>query len=165
MLAVLILGVLDGLLLAIGISLFLTLKGLTEARIAVLGRLRTATISSIWPCTLTPRSNQTFWSCAPEAPMFFWNAERLMVLLQRTPGPTWAVVKVVVLSLEESPDLDGSCIEARCANSASSYNDQASAIVARLKSKALLQRAHLPGVTLTVLSIDEAVTLARRQTA
>ena len=99
----------DGiLLLAIGISLFLTLKGLTEARIAVLGRPRTATISSIWPYALMPRSNQTFWSCAPKHPgMFFWNAERLMVLLQRTLAQHGAAVKVVVLSLE-SPDLDGS---------------------------------------------------------
>ncbi|HEX5310892.1 SulP family inorganic anion transporter [Aquabacterium sp.] len=166
-LAVLVLGVLDGLLLSIGISLFLTLKSLTEARIAVLGRLKDS--HDFIDLELYPHAkvDPDILVVRPEAPMFFWNAERLMVLLQRTLAQHGPAAKAVVLSLEESPDLDGSCIEALRELSQQLLRSGQHLIVARLKSKAytVLQRAHLPGVTLTVLSIDEAVTLARKRTA
>lgn len=162
-LAVLVLGVLDGLLLSIGVSLFLTLKGLADVRLAVLGRLKDS--HDFVDLEVYPRAHiePDILVVRPEAPLFFWNAERLMTLVQRQLAQRGGV-KVVVLSLEESPDLDGSCVEALRELSLNLTRSGQRLIVARLKSKAyvVLQRAGLVGATLTVLSIDEAVSLARQ---
>ncbi|MDE2431529.1 MAG: SulP family inorganic anion transporter [Burkholderiales bacterium] len=165
-LAVLVLGVLDGLLVSIGLSLFLTLKELADVRLAVLGRLKDShdfVEQDLYP-DVHPEPD--ILVVRPEAPMFFWNAERLMTLLQRQLSQQ-PQVKAVVLSLEESPDLDGSCIEALRELSLQLIRSGQYLVIARLKSKAyaVLQRAHLPGAVLTVLSIDEAVSLARKQFA
>ncbi|MDE2593121.1 MAG: SulP family inorganic anion transporter [Burkholderiales bacterium] len=163
-LSVLVLGVLDGLLLSVGVSLFLTLKGLTDARLAVLGRLKET--HDFVDLAVYPQAHvdPDILVVRPEAPLFFWNAERLMTLLQRQLAQRGGV-KVVVLSLEESPDLDGSCVEAMRELSLNLAHSGQRLIIARLKSKAyvVLQRAGLAGTTLTVLSIDEAVVLAKQQ--
>ena len=163
-LSVLVLGVLDGLLLSVGVSLFLTLKGLTDARLAVLGRLKDT--HDFVDLAVYPKAHidPDILVVRPEAPLFFWNAERLMTLLQRQLAQRGGV-KVVVLSLEESPDLDGSCVEAMRELSLNLARSGQRLIIARLKSKAyvVLQRAGLAGTTLTVLSIDEAVALAKQQ--
>lgn len=162
-LSVLVLGVLDGLLLSVGVSLFLTLKGLTDARLAVLGRLKET--HDFVDLQVYPKAHvdPDILVVRPEAPLFFWNAERLMTLLQRQLAQRGGV-KVVVLSLEESPDLDGSCLEAMRELSLNLLRSGQRLIIARLKSKAygVLQRAGLAGTTLTVLSIDEAVALAKQ---
>ncbi len=163
-LSVLVLGVLDGLLLSVGVSLFLTLKGLTDARLAILGRLKET--HDFVDLAVYPKAHidPDILVVRPEAPLFFWNAERLMTLLQRQLAQRGGV-KVVVLSLEESPDLDGSCVEAMRELSLNLARSGQRLIIARLKSKAyvVLQRAGLAGTTLTVLSIDEAVALAKQQ--
>ncbi|HET8869675.1 MAG TPA: SulP family inorganic anion transporter [Aquabacterium sp.] len=165
-LAVLVLGVLDGLLLSIGVSLFLTLKGLTDVRLAVLGRLKDSHDFVEQELDPEVHLDPEILVVRPEAPLFFWNAERAVTLLQRQLGRQGAV-KAVVLSLEESPDLDGSCVEALRELSVQLLRSGQRLVIARLKSKAyaVLQRAHLPGAVLTVLSIDEAVSLARKQVA
>lgn len=164
-LAVLVLGVLDGLLLSIGVSLFLTLKSLTDARLAVLGRLKDSHDFVDLAVYSHAKVDPEVLVVRPEAPLFFWNAESLMGMLQHRLGQA-RQVKVVILSLEESPDLDGSCVEALREMSLQLHRSGVHLIVARLKSNAyvVLQRAGLVGATLTVLSIDEAVALAKKQT-
>lgn len=162
--AVLWLGVLDGLLAAIAISLFMTLRGLAQAHVAILGRLDEG--HDFIEMNLSPlvKQEEAMLILRPEAPMFFGNVESLMaqvrMALRGSPG-----AKCLILSLEESPDLDGSCVEAMKELCADLGKAQQLLVVARLKSRAyiVLQRAILPHSTLTMLSIDDAVKLARAQ--
>ena len=109
-LAVLALGVLDGLLAAIAFSLVMLLRELASPRLAVLGRvgehdyvnvLRYPNAANV-PGMLVLR---------PEEPLFFANAEPLLVMA-RDQVLQHADAKLVVLSLEESPDLDSTSLEA-----------------------------------------------------
>ncbi|TAK95337.1 MAG: SulP family inorganic anion transporter [Aquabacterium sp.] len=162
--AVLWLGVLDGLLAAIGISLFMTLRGLAQAHVAVLGRLDEG--HDFIDVKLSPlvRQEEGLLIVRPEAPMFFGNVESLMAQIRtawrRCPG-----AQCLILSLEESSDLDGSCVEAMKELSAELSSAGQLLIVARLKSRAyiVLRRAALSHSTLTMLSIDDAVKLGRAQ--
>ncbi len=109
-LAVMIFGVLDGLLAAIAVSLAMLLKSLASPRLSVLGRVgahdyvgleRFANAVTV-PGMLVLR---------PEEPLFFANAEPLLAQARqrvlRAPD-----TRLVVLSLEESPDLDSTALEA-----------------------------------------------------
>src|ERR1700674_100077 len=107
--AVIVFGMLDGLLAAIAFSLAMLLHSLSSPRLSVLGRMGAHDFVSV------ERFAQA--ACAPgilvlrpEEPLFFANVESLMALarqrvLQQTD------VRLVVLSLEESPDLDGTALE------------------------------------------------------
>lgn len=159
--AVLWLGVLDGLLMAIGASLFMTLRGLAQAKVTELGRM--GDTHDFIDLNLHPQASRIpgLLIVRPEAPLFFGNVESLLGqvrhLMRRQDG-----VRTLILSLEESPDLDGSSVEALrdlCFEMARAGRQ---VIVARLKNPAyiVLQRAALPGVQLTVLSTDDAVTHA-----
>ncbi|HLQ09601.1 MAG TPA: SulP family inorganic anion transporter [Steroidobacteraceae bacterium] len=109
-LAVMIFGVLDGLLAAIAVSLAMLLKSLASPRLSVLGRVgahdyvgleRFANAVTV-PGMLVLR---------PEEPLFFANAEPLLAQARRRVlrAPD---TRLVVLSLEESPDLDSTALEA-----------------------------------------------------
>jgi len=109
-LAVMIFGVLNGLLVAIAFSLVLLLRSLAEPRLAVLGRVGAHDYVSIerFPAAvITP----DMLVVRPEEPLFFANAEPLLAQVRARvlAAPT---AKLVVLSLEESPDLDGTTLEA-----------------------------------------------------
>lgn len=162
--AVLWLGVLDGLLASIGISLFMTLRGLAQARVAVLGRLDDG--HDFIDVKLSPlvRQEERLLIVRPEAPMFFGNVESLMAQI-RAEWRRWPSARCLILSLEESPDLDGSCVEAMKELQADLSRAGQVLIVARLKSRAyvVLQRAGLSMHALTMLSIDDAVKLSRTQ--
>ncbi len=160
--AVLWLGVLDGLLVSIGISLFMTLRGLAQARLAVLGRLDEG--HDFIDLKLSPMAvpEEGMLIVRPEAPLFFGNVESLMAQV-RDEVARHPSAQTLILSLEESPDLDGSCVEALRDLSAWLQQAGRRLMLARLKNPAyiVLQRAALPKVTLNVLSIDDAVKLAR----
>jgi len=161
--AVLLLGVLDGLLAAVAVSLLLYLRELSAARVAELGRLADSHDFVLLdghgevhpvPGTLILR---------PEAALFFGNVERVagavVERLQRPPAGSW---QRVVLSLEESPDLDSSCIETLAELARSLQARGLSLHLARLKAAALdaLARAalpELPAAALSGLSVDEVV--------
>lgn len=161
--AVLWLGVLDGLLAAIGISLFMTLRGLAQARVAVLGRLEGG--HDFIDLKLSPMAvpEDGMLIVRAEAPLFFGNVESLMAQV-RDEVARHPAARTLILSLEESPDLDGSCVEALRDLNAALQQAGRRLMLARLKSRAyiVLQRAALPKVMLTVLSIDDAVQLAKR---
>ncbi|MGZ5885234.1 MAG: SulP family inorganic anion transporter, partial [Burkholderiaceae bacterium] len=109
---VLILGVLDGLLAAIGISLLMMLRRLAESSIAVLGRLGQG--HDFVDLALHPEARPTpgMIILRPEQPLFFANAERIFVQARSITIAADKTIHTVIVSLEESPDLDSTSVEA-----------------------------------------------------
>jgi MFS superfamily sulfate permease-like transporter len=159
-LAVMIFGVLNGLLAAIAFSLAMLIRSLASPRLSVLGRVGTHDYVSIarFPNAVTVPQLLVL---RPEAPMFFANAEPLMsqVRAQVRAAPA---AKLVVLSLEESPDLDSTALETLsefCSWFAARGGEFR---VARLKERArdALARTNLsllPAASLDYSSVDDAV--------
>jgi MFS superfamily sulfate permease-like transporter len=158
--AVLTFGMIDGLLAAIAFSLGMLLRSLSNPRLSVLGRVGAHDFvdvarfpqASCPPCTLILR---------PEEPLFFANVEPLLLaarqrVLQRSD------VRLLILSLEESPDLDGTALE--CLGEFATWLTarRIGLRLARLKESArdALERANfgqLPATALEYSSVDDAV--------
>jgi sulfate permease, SulP family len=161
-LAVLLLGVLDGLLLAIAVSLLWTLRKLSEPNVSVLGRLgdthdfvdtRSHKDAQPVPGMLIVR---------PEAPLFFANVERVLAYLRTLTASQGNDVRHTIISLEESGDVDGSTIEALQTYATEIQSEGRQLVLARLKPRALrvLSRAAtdaLPVEALHELSVDVCV--------
>jgi MFS superfamily sulfate permease-like transporter len=158
--AVIVFGMLDGLLAAIAFSLAMLLHSLSSPRLSVLGRMGAHDFVSVerFPeVACTPG----ILVLRPEEPLFFGNAEPLLALarhrvLQQTD------VRLVVLSLEESPDLDGTALECLGEFAAWLAARKIEMRVARLKeaSRDALMRANfhtLPPSDLDYSSVDDAV--------
>jgi len=120
-LAVVALGVLNGLLVAIGFSLAMLLRTLATPRLSALGRL--ADSHDFVDIARHPQAQPPAGTMIlrPEEPLFFANAEPMLALARarvlaqddaRQPAATVAPTTRVILSLEESPDLDSSALEA-----------------------------------------------------
>jgi MFS superfamily sulfate permease-like transporter len=159
-LAVMFFGVLNGLLAAIAFSLALLIKSLASPRLSVLGRVGAHDYLSVerFPEALTVPGMLVL---RPEEPLFFANAEPLLTQV-REQVLNAPAVKLVVLSLEESPDLDGTTLEVlgEFCNWLSTRG--AELRVARLKEAArdALARAKLtllPPNSLDYSSVDDAV--------
>ncbi|HEX4648467.1 MAG TPA: SulP family inorganic anion transporter [Steroidobacteraceae bacterium] len=159
-LTVMIFGVLNGLLAAIAISLALLLKSLATPRLSELGRAGAHDYVSLgrFPGAATAPDMLVL---RPEEPLFFANAEPLLAQVRRRvlAKPS---ARLVVLSLEESPDLDSTTLEALEEFCSWLSARGAQFRVARLKDlarEALLraQLAHLPAATLDYSSVDDAV--------
>lgn len=159
-LAVLVFGILDGLLAAIVFSLAMLIRSLAAPRLSVLGRFGAHDYLDVerYPDVITDPETLVL---RPEEPLFFANAQPLLSLVRqrllRQPS-----VRRVVLSLEESPDLDGTTLEVLgefCSWLATRHIELR---VARLKERArdALWRARLPLLPPTALdysSVDDAV--------
>jgi MFS superfamily sulfate permease-like transporter len=165
--AVLLLGVLDGLLVAVAISVLLMLKQMSAADIQILGRIdggrdfvdlqRHPTAQAV-PGVLIVR---------PGEALFFANVERILGAALRLIRHSQTPVHTVILSLEESPDLDGTSIEALQEFFVRVHQEGKRLILSRLKDDAQLALAVLPqvavsGVVLSGLSVDGAVQQALR---
>ena len=160
-LAVIVLGVLNGLLAAIAFSLAMLIRSLAVPRLAVLGRVGAHDYVSLqrFPSAATVAEMLVV---RPEEPLFFANAEALFARLREL-VLAQPQVKLVVLSLEESPDLDSTALEVLsefCTWLATARG--AELRLARLKDAAreVLARAqlpHLPPATLDYSSVDDAV--------
>jgi len=160
--AVLVLGVLDGLLLAVAISVVLMLKQMSAADIQILGRidgghdfvdLQRHPAAQTVPGVLIVR---------PGEALFFANVERILGstlrLIRHSPTP----IHSVILSLEESPDLDGTSIEALQEFFVRVRGEGKQLVLARLKDSAQMALSALPEVKdtqviLSDLSVDGAV--------
>ncbi|WP_047528252.1 SulP family inorganic anion transporter [Pseudomonas sp. 11/12A] len=160
--AVLVLGVLDGLLVSVAISVLLMLKQMSAANIQILGRIdgghdfvdvQRHPAAETVPGVLVVR---------PDEALFFANVERILGaalhLIRHPPAP----IHTVILSLEESPDLDGTSIEAMQEFFVRVHNEGKRLILARLKDSAESVLSALPevranGVMLSGLSVDGAV--------
>ncbi len=109
-LGVLSLGVLDGLLLAVGLSLAQLLYRLAHPSLSQLGQLGTSHDYVDMAAHDTARAEGGLAIFRPNAPLFFANAETVLGLVARRAQGLG--VPVVVLSLEESDDLDTTAAEA-----------------------------------------------------
>ncbi|RKS27820.1 MFS superfamily sulfate permease-like transporter [Pseudomonas sp. WPR_5_2] len=164
--AVLVLGVLDGLLVAVAISVLLMLKQMSAADIQILGRidgghdfvdLQRHPAAQTVPGVLIVR---------PGEALFFANVERILGGALRLIRHSQEPVHSVILSLEESPDLDGTSIEALQAFFVQVHQEGKRLTLARLKDSAQAALAALPeveanGVVLSGLSVDGAVQQVR----
>src|SRR5207244_2926596 len=97
----------------------------------------------------------------PEEPLFFANAEPLFALARRR-ALQQTDVRLVVFSLEESPDLDGTALESLGEFASWLAAREIEMRVARLKdgSRDALMRANfkpLPAAGLDYSSVDDAV--------
>jgi len=110
-LGVLALGVLNGMLLAIALSLGALLQRLATPRVARLGRLGDSHdyVDIARHGDAVAPAHIAIWR--PTAPLFFANAERMLelVLAGTRADPT---AHAVILSLEESHDLDSTALDA-----------------------------------------------------
>ena len=158
--AVLLFGVLNGLLAAIAFSVGWLLKELASPRISVLGRVGAHDYVDVERFPQAVRAPGLL-VLRPEEPLFFANAEPLMQrarqLVRAAPD-----TRRVVVSFEESPDLDSTAIETLgelCAWLAARGIELR---VARLRHtvRDALTRAQLPLLSADVLdysSVDDAV--------
>ncbi len=151
--AVLLLGVLNGLLVSIAVSLALLIRELTQPRLTALGRLGEShdfvSIGAHPQVGAVPG----LLILRPEEPLFFANAE---AVLDNAAAQLAAArdVHTLVLSLEESPNLDGTAIEVLGQFAAQVTRGGRTLRLARLKDPvlAVLTAAALPGLTGPVLS-------------
>jgi MFS superfamily sulfate permease-like transporter len=158
--AVLLFGMLDGLLAAIAFSLAMLLHSLSSPRLSVLGRMGAHDFVSV---VRFPQASCTpgILVLRPEEPLLFANAEPLLALarqrvLQQTD------VRLVIFSLEESPDLDGTALESLGEFAAWLAVRKIELRVARLKeaSRDALVRANFSQLQMAGLdysSVDDAV--------
>ncbi|MFJ2362748.1 SulP family inorganic anion transporter [Pseudomonas sp. NPDC087697] len=163
--AVLVLGVLDGLLVAVAISVLLMLKQMSAADIQILGHIGTGhdfvdvqrhPLAKAVPGMLIVR---------PSEALFFANAERILGGALRLIRHSETPIHTVILSLEESPDLDGTSIEALEEFFLRVHIEGKRLVLARLKDEAQTVLSALPEaersqVVLCGLSVDGAVQLA-----
>ena len=166
---VLLFGVLDGLLVAIAISLLLMLRRLSRPGMSVLGRLGESHDYVKLALHRNARAQPELLILRLDEPLFFVNAERSLhlarAMLEERAGP----LRKVILSLEESPDLDGSSVEALRDFAAFVRQQRLSLALARLKEPAymvlqlalgdLLAVQAGPALLLSELSVAEAVRL------
>jgi SulP family sulfate permease len=109
-LAVFFLGVLDGMLAAVGISLLIALNRFSQPVVHVLGQLGTTRNFVDINTQQGAASVPGVLIVRPEEPLFFASAERVTVEI-------WRLVKAgppltsVILSLEESADLDSTAVD------------------------------------------------------
>lgn len=165
-LGVLLLGVLDGLLAATGLSLMLLLRRFSESGIAVLGRLGQG--HDFVNMALHPEAQPVpgILILRPDQPLFFANVERILQQARHTIAAAGPAVHSVILSLEESPDLDGTSLEALHDFYLFAAGRNKRLLLARLKEPVfdLLQRVApdgLPAPSFSALSVAETVRMAQ----
>ena len=167
-LAVLWLGVLDGLLAAIAISLMMLLRRFSEASVCELGRLREGHDFVSIKDHPDAKPVAGLLILRPDEPLFFANVERILVRARQRIAAAGPGVHAVIVSLEETFDLDGSTVEAL-----QTFFDWVSSqgkhlVLARLKHPVhqLLDKVVPAGPsspTLIGLSVDDAVHIALGQ--
>ncbi|MBY8958520.1 SulP family inorganic anion transporter [Pseudomonas sp. MIS38] len=160
--AVLVLGILDGLLVSVAISVLLMLKQMSAADIQVLGRIDGGHDFVDLQRHPTAVTEPGVLIVRPSEALFFANVERVLGAALHLIRHSDVPLHTVILSLEETPDLDGTSIEAIQEFFLRVHQDGKRLILARLKHEALAVLEVLPevqanGVTLSGLSVDGAV--------
>jgi MFS superfamily sulfate permease-like transporter len=163
-LAVLSLGILNGLLFAIAFSLIMLLRRLATPRLSVLGRLDGGHDFVDLAAHAQAREVPGVLIVRPEEPLFFANAEAVFAQVRHRVADR-SDLREVVLSLEESPDLDGTVLES-LGDFVAWLDARSIALrVARLKDHArtALERMALPQLppqALEYWSVEDAVLAA-----
>jgi len=159
--AVLLFGVLHGLLLAIGASVAMLLRRMSRPQISWLGRwgdshdfvdLARHPEATALPDLLIAR---------PEVPLYFGNADSVLSAVRHTMRDR-RPARGLVLSLEESPDLDGTALEALCEFAAYAQSHGIPLRLARVKDAvrdllARIKSPALPEAAWQAWSVDDAV--------
>ena len=163
--SVLLLGVLDGLLVAIAVSLVSLIRRLSEPRLSVLGRIGDGHDFISIEAHPAAIALPGFLILRPEEPLFFANVEAVLdsAVAQLAAAPA---ARTLVLSLEESPDLDGTAVEALGQFAIQVQSSSCELRLARLKDPVfdLLTVAALPGLTgatLSGASVDAVISAAQ----
>ncbi len=109
--AVLAFGILHGMLVAVGLSLIAALRQFAQPQIRILGELDKS--RNFVDVIRHPEARETpgVKIIRPDEPLFFANCERVMLAIRQVLDATPAI-RIVVLSLEESTDLDSTAIDA-----------------------------------------------------
>ena len=159
--AVLTLGILNGLLVAIAFSLVMLLRQLATPRLSVLGQLPGSHDFVDIAEHPSAQEQAGMLILRPEEPLFFANAESVLALARQRVDEH-AGTRVVVLSLEESSDLDSTALESLADFTTWLSARDISLRVARLKDavRELLLRAALPQLlpqALDFWSVQDAV--------
>ena len=143
--AVLALGILNGLLVAIAFSLVMLLRQLATPRLSVLGQLPGSHDFVDIAEHPSAQEQAGMLILRPEEPLFFANAESILALARQRVDEH-AGTRVVVLSLEESSDLDSTALESLADFATWLGARHIPLRVARLKDavRELLLRAALP---------------------
>lgn len=111
-LAVLMLGVLHGMLVAVGLSLVAALRRFSLPVVHELGQLGTSRNYVVIDAHTDASRVPGVLILRPEGPLFFANAERVVAdIITRLQTARADTVCVVILSLEESSDLDSTAVE------------------------------------------------------
>jgi len=163
-LAVLVFGVLDGLLAAIAVSLFIMLRELSEPQVCWLGRLGNGHDYIDLGRHPEAKAMPGILIARPDSPLFFANAERIFAAIVAKAAAT-NPLQVVIVSLEESPDLDGTSLEALRDFARTLKKQGTDFLLARVKDHVqdVLRQAKLPELPETCFaawSVDDAVTMA-----
>ncbi|MGO9445004.1 MAG: SulP family inorganic anion transporter [Thiobacillaceae bacterium] len=162
--AVLLLGVLDGLLAGIGISLMLMMRRFSESRVSVLGRLGESHNFVDMAVHPDAKPVEGIIILRPDEQLFFANVERILNQARQTIAAQTSV-HTVIISLEETPDLDSSSVEALSEFFGTIRKEGRRLILTRLKApvRELLSRLVAPGSDspfFSDLSVDDAVRMA-----
>ena len=146
-LAVLVLGVLDGMLAAIGLSVLSALHRFSQPVVHELGELGSSRNYVDVKTQQGAAAKPGLLILRPEEPLFFGCAERVTTeVLQRV--RTRESLHTVVLSLEESADLDATAVDCLMELRASLQAQGITLLLARVKTtvRELLQRVSPDGV-------------------
>lgn len=140
-LAVIVFGVLHGMMLAVLLSILAAVRHFSQARVSVLGELgqtRDYVDVARHPEAI---ASADVLVVRPEEPLFFANAERTLAQV-RALAQAQPAARTVVLSLEASADLDSTALEAIAEFHAWILNARRRLVLARAKEniRDLLQR-------------------------
>ena len=165
-LAVLAFGVLDGLLVAIAVSLVMLLRNLSETRVASLGKLGDSHNYVDIERHPEARVPVGVLIVRPESPLFFANADRIFAQI-RAQIEVGSAAHVVIVSLEESPDLDSTSIDTLSEFADYLHARSTRLLLTRVKDRVrdVLKRANLPRLpdaNFAAWSVDDAVREALR---
>lgn len=160
-LAVVSFGVLDGLLVGVALSLIMLLRRFSRAGIGELGRLGSTHDFVNMADHAEAKAIPGVLILRPEQPLFFANAELILGDARRRVVASGAMLEAVILSLEESFDLDGTSIESLLAFIDFVERSGRRLVLARVKHPVhQLLNAVLtpsPSVLVSGLSVDDAV--------
>lgn len=165
-LGVLLLGVLHGMLLAMGLSLLLALRRFAQPLVTELGELPGTRDYLDRARHPEARAVPGVLVMRPEEPLFFANADQTLHLVRQRIDQRDA--QVVVLSLEVCDDLDGTSVEALAEFVDSLRGPAVPVLLARVKDRprdALEHAGLLTNEQIALYwSVDDAVNAARRLT-
>jgi MFS superfamily sulfate permease-like transporter len=128
--AVLALGVMDGMLIAVGISLLALLRRFSAARVTELGQLGDSHDFADLTRHPDARTTPEILILRPAEPLFFANAEEVLATIAARAGRS---PRMIILSMEESPDLDSTALDALTALDAGLAQTGQILLLARIK--------------------------------